>query len=104
MMASRGTPVAAIYDGTISQTGSGSSLGGITIWMRSNSGDTFYYAHLDGIASGISSGVSVSAGQVIGTVGSTGNASPSYPHLHFEYHPGGGGATNPYPLVKSICG
>lgn len=104
MMASRGTPVAAIYDGTISRTGSGSSLGGITIWMRSNSGDSFYYAHLDSIASGISSGVSVSAGQVIGTVGSTGNASPSYPHLHFEYHPGGGGAINPYPLVRGICG
>lgn len=104
MMASRGTPVAAIYDGTISRTGSGSSLGGITIWMRSNSGDSFYYAHLDSIASGISSGVAVSAGQVIGTVGSTGNASPSYPHLHFEYHPGGGGAINPYPLVRGICG
>ncbi|MFP3914613.1 MAG: peptidoglycan DD-metalloendopeptidase family protein, partial [Actinomycetota bacterium] len=97
MMAARGTPVAAIYDGTITQSGSGSSLGGITIWMRSNAGDTYYYAHLDSIANGISSGTSVSAGQVIGAVGSTGNASPSYPHLHFEYHPGGGGATNPYP-------
>lgn len=104
MMAARGTPVAAIFDGTISRTGSGSSLGGITIWMRSTSGDSFYYAHLDAIAGGISSGTSVAAGQIIGTVGSTGNASPSYPHLHFEYHPGGGGAVNPYPLVRGICG
>src|SRR5690554_3181700 len=104
MMAARGTPVAAIYDGTITRTGSGSALGGITIWMRSNAGDSFYYAHLDGIADGISGGVSVSAGQIIGYVGSTGNASAAYPHLHFEYHPGGGGAVNPYPLVKSICG
>jgi murein DD-endopeptidase MepM/ murein hydrolase activator NlpD len=104
MMAARGTPVAAIYDGTITQTGSSSSLGGITIWMRSNAGDTFYYAHLDGIAGGISSGTAVGAGQVIGSVGSTGNASPGYPHLHFEHHPGGGAAVNPYPLVKSICG
>lgn len=104
MMAARGTPVAAIFDGNITRTGSGSSLGGITIWMRSNEGDTFYYAHLDGIAGGISSGTAVSAGQVIGSVGSTGNASPSYPHLHFEHHPGGGAAVNPYPLVKSICG
>ncbi|MFO7293655.1 MAG: peptidoglycan DD-metalloendopeptidase family protein [Actinomycetes bacterium] len=104
MMAARGTPVAAIYDGTITRTGSGSALGGITIWMRSNAGDSFYYAHLDSIADGISSGVKVSAGQIIGYVGSTGNASAAYPHLHFEYHPGGGGAVNPYPLVKSICG
>lgn len=104
MMAARGTPVAAIYDGTISKTGSGSALGGITIWMWSNAGDSFYYAHLDGIAEGIVAGTAVSAGQIIGYVGSTGNASPSYPHLHFEYHPGGGGAVNPYPLVKSICG
>ena len=104
MMAARGTPVAAIFDGTISRTGSGSSLGGITIWMRSSAGDSFYYAHLDSIAGGISSGTSVAAGQVIGTVGSTGNASPAYPHLHFEYHPGGGGAVNPYPLVRGICG
>lgn len=104
MMAARGTPVAAIFDGTISKTGSGSALGGITIWMRSNAGDSFYYAHLDSIAAGIASGTPVAAGQVIGAVGSTGNASPSYPHLHFEYHPGGGGAVNPYPLVKGICG
>lgn len=104
MMAARGTPVAAIYDGTISSMGSGSSLGGITIWMRSSAGDTYYYAHLDGFADGMSNGQGVTAGQVIGYVGSTGNASPSYPHLHFEYHPGGGGAVNPYPLVKGICG
>lgn len=104
MMAARGTPVAAIFDGTITRTGSGSSLGGITIWMRSTAGDSFYYAHLDSIAGGIGSGTSVAAGQVIGAVGSTGNASPSYPHLHFEYHPGGGGAVNPYPLVRGICG
>lgn len=104
MMAARGTPVAAIFDGTISRTGSSSSLGGITIWMSSTAGDAYYYAHLDSIAGGIASGVPVAAGQIIGAVGSTGNASPGYPHLHFEYHPGGGGAVNPYPLVRGICG
>lgn len=103
MMAARGTPVVAIYDGTVSSTGSGSSLGGITLWLRSGNGDTFYYAHLDGFADGVSSGTSVSAGQQLGYVGSTGNASPSYPHLHFEHHPGGGGAVNPYPLVRGLC-
>lgn len=104
MMAARGTPVAAIFDGTITRLSSGSSLGGITIWMNSNAGDTYYYAHLDGYADGVTSGMSVVAGQIVAYVGSTGNASPSYPHLHFEYHPGGGGAVNPYPLVKGICG
>jgi murein DD-endopeptidase MepM/ murein hydrolase activator NlpD len=102
MMAVRGTPVAAIYSGTISSLAD-NSLGGKTIWLRAN-GDTFYYAHLDSHASGLSVGQSVTEGEIIGTVGSTGNASDLYPHLHFEYHPGGGAAVNPYPLVKGICG
>lgn len=102
MMAQRGTPVAAIFSGTISSMRS-SSLGGKTIWLRAN-GDTFYYAHLDTHAAGLSVGQPVGVGEIIGTVGSTGNASDLYPHLHFEYHPGGGSAVNPYPLVKGICG
>lgn len=103
MMAARGTPTAAIFSGTIKRTGN-SSLGGIYIWLRSTGGDEFYYAHLDELASGISVGKSVTVGEIIGYVGSTGNASDAYPHLHFEYHPGGGSAINPYPLVKGICG
>lgn len=102
MMASRGTPVAAIFSGKITSLKS-SSLGGKTIWMSAG-GDTYYYAHLDTHAPGLAAGQSVSSGQIIGTVGSTGNASDLYPHLHFEYHPGGGSAVNPYPLVKGICG
>ncbi len=104
MMAARGTPVVAIYDGTISRVGAGSALGGNTIWLRSNAGDSFYYAHLDHFADVTSVGASVSAGAILGFVGSTGNASAAYPHLHFEYHPGGGSAVNPYPLVRSVCG
>jgi murein DD-endopeptidase MepM/ murein hydrolase activator NlpD len=101
MMAAAGTPLAAIYSGTVSLKVN--SLGGNTIWLTSG-GDQYYYAHLQSYASGLSSGQSVSEGQIIGTVGSSGNASSAYPHLHFEYHPGGGSAVNPYPLVKSICG
>jgi murein DD-endopeptidase MepM/ murein hydrolase activator NlpD len=102
MMATRGTPVAAIFSGTITSM-KNNNLGGKTIWLRA-SGDQFYYAHLDEHAAGLAVGQSVSSGQIIGTVGSTGNASDLYPHLHFEYHPGGGSAVNPYPLVKGICG
>lgn len=102
MMAARGTPVAAIFDGTISRLRN-SSLGGITFYLRSTAGDTYYYAHLDGYAEGVSAGMSVTAGQVLGYVGSTGNASAAYPHLHFEHHPGGGSAVNPYPLVRGLC-
>lgn len=103
MLASRGTPTVAIESGTIQRLGNG-GLGGITIWMLGQSGDEYYYAHLDAWAAGLSTGQSVSAGELIGYVGSTGNASYSVPHLHFELHPGGGSAVNPYPLVKGLCG
>ncbi|REK19246.1 MAG: hypothetical protein DWQ40_07675 [Actinobacteria bacterium] len=101
MMAAAGTPIAAIYSGTVYL--STNTLGGKTIWLTSNAGDKYYYAHLDSYVD-VSSGQSVTEGQIIGTVGSTGNASALFPHLHFEFHPGGGSAVNPYPLVKSICG
>jgi murein DD-endopeptidase MepM/ murein hydrolase activator NlpD len=101
MMAARGTPVVAIEGGTVA-TGT-SDLGGITIWLRGSSGDSFYYAHLDGYVDGLSYGQSVAAGERIAYVGSTGNASEAYPHLHFEYHPNGGSAVNPTPLVAGLC-
>ncbi len=102
MIAARGTPLVAIESGKISRMSS-SSLGGITLWIAGSSGDSFYYAHLDGYASGVSSGMAVSAGELIGYVGNTGNARYTVPHLHFEHHPGGGSAVNPYPLVASLC-
>lgn len=102
MIAARGTPIAAIYSGVI-QRATTSSLGGITLWLLSDAGDEFYYAHMDGYADGITTGVRVSEGQIIGYNGSTGNAPDYLPHLHFEYQPGGGSPVNPYPLVDSIC-
>jgi murein DD-endopeptidase MepM/ murein hydrolase activator NlpD len=103
MLAARGTPTAAVETGTIRRMGNG-GLGGITIWLTGQSGDEYYYAHLNDWAPGLSVGQAVSVGEHIGYVGSTGNASYAVPHLHFELHPGGGSAVNPYPLVKGLCG
>ena len=102
MLAARGTPVVAIEAGTI-RSMRNSSLGGITVWLTGTSGDTFYYAHLDAHAPGLTTGQAVAVGDLLGTVGTTGNAPEHIPHLHFEFHPGGGSAVNPTPLVAGIC-
>ncbi len=102
MLAAYGTPLAAAFDGTIIQMSS-SSLGGITLWLRSDAGDEYYYAHMDSYGA-ISEGAQVSAGTIVGYNGSSGNAPEGTPHLHWEYHPGGGGAVNPTPLASQLCG
>lgn len=101
VMAGRGTPVVAVVSGRIRRTGYGSGLGGTIIWLDGKNGVSYYYAHLDGISGGISAGTSVVAGQTIGSVGNSGNARGGACHLHFEVHPGGGGATNPYYVLRA---
>jgi peptidoglycan LD-endopeptidase LytH len=93
--------VHAIVDGVISRQ-STSSLGGISIYLRGDDGNEYYYAHLDSYAS--RAGQRVKAGELIAYNGQTGNARWTAPHVHFEVHPGGGGAVNPYPYVKAACG
>lgn len=101
ILAPRGTPVVACVSGVILRTNPrDTGLGGITIWLRGKNGYEYYYAHLDGVASGIRAGVSVRAGQLIGWVGDTGNARGCC-HLHFEIHPGGGAAVNPYATLRA---
>jgi hypothetical protein len=65
-------------------------------------GTYFFYGHLSTFAPGLQIGSVVSAGQIIGRVGMTGNA--GVPHLHFEVHPGGGPAVDPTPIVKVVDG
>ena len=99
MMAAAGTPTVAPVSGRVEHRGS--SLGGLSWYVYGDDGHTYYGTHLSGYAN---QGAGwVAAGTVIGYVGSSGNASASSPHLHFEYHPGGGEPVNPYPLAAAAC-
>jgi murein DD-endopeptidase MepM/ murein hydrolase activator NlpD len=106
IMAPAGTPVLAAADGKIEKLFL-SRLGGNTIYERSVDGGTvYYYAHLDRYAPALVEGQPVKAGQAIAVVGSTGDADPSAPHLHFEIHrmaPGEGWwqgeEMNPHPVL-----
>jgi murein DD-endopeptidase MepM/ murein hydrolase activator NlpD len=107
IMAARGTPVYAVEDGRVVKLFL-SQPGGITLYQFDPSERlAYYYAHLDGYAPGIVEGKQVKRGELIGYVGSTGNASPDAPHLHFAIFALGpekkwwqGTAINPYPLLS----
>jgi peptidoglycan hydrolase-like protein with peptidoglycan-binding domain len=102
IIANRGTPLLAVSDGTITRAydAATSALSGNALRLTAADGTYFFYAHLDSIAPGIAAGTAVKAGQVIGFVGSTGNTNTD--HLHFEVHPKGGAAVNPFPIVKAV--
>ena len=107
IMAERGTPVLAVEDGTIKKLFT-SEAGGLTLYQFDPS-ETFcyYYAHLDSYAKNVREGASVKKGDIIGYVGSTGNASESAPHLHFaifrltnDKQWWKGEPINPYPILR----
>ena len=106
----RGTPVHAVVSGTIQRLFL-SKPGGNTIYEFDDARVyCYYYAHLDRYAEGLQEGQQVQRGEVIGYVGSTGNANPNTPHLHFtifELGPGKvwwkGHAIDPYAsLVEAV--
>jgi murein DD-endopeptidase MepM/ murein hydrolase activator NlpD len=108
IMAARGTPVLAVEDGRIAKLFR-SVMGGITIYQY-DPGEryAYYYAHLDRYADGLVEGAAVRRGQVIGYVGSTGNAPAHAPHLHFTIFRLGpkrewwkGDAVDPFPYLAA---
>lgn len=102
VFSSLGTPLVAIEAGTIDKASNvDSGLGGITIWLRGDSGTRYYYAHNQRNVAVV--GQRVNAGDLLAYLGKTGNARSTSPHVHFEVHPGGGTATDPYPLIAQLC-
>lgn len=109
LIAPRGTPILAVTAGVIQKLFL-SKPGGITIYEFDPQGIyCYYYAHLDRYAEGLHEGMPVRQGEVIGYVGTSGNAPPNTPHLHFaifqlgpEKHWWQGTAINPYPLLIKL--
>jgi murein DD-endopeptidase MepM/ murein hydrolase activator NlpD len=107
IMAPRGTPVLATEDGRVAKLFT-SKQGGLTIYEFDPSTTyAYYYAHLDRYADGLKEGDTVRRGQILGYVGSTGDASPDGPHLHFsifrltpEKQWWKGDAINPFGLLR----
>ena len=100
IFAKRGTPVVAGVDGTIRAVEGGRA--GIGYYLDGVDGVTYYGAHMN--SRQVGDGATVKRGDVIGTVGSTGNAGGTPPHLHFEIKPGNGASIDPYPLLRVWCG
>lgn len=108
IMAPEGTPVVAVDDGRIAKLFTSKGGGGLTVYHYDPSSRiAYYYAHLQRYAHGLREGMEVKRGDLIGYVGSTGNANPATPHLHFAVFRLGtpprwweGEAVNPYPALS----
>ncbi|MEN3273696.1 MAG: peptidoglycan LD-endopeptidase LytH, partial [Actinomycetota bacterium] len=100
IFAARGTPVRAPVDGTVKIHDGG--LGGLSVYDVQPDGTYWYMAHLDSTAAGLVEGASVKTGDVVGFVGDSGNARGGPTHLHFEIHPGGGGAIDPKAVLDQF--
>jgi murein DD-endopeptidase MepM/ murein hydrolase activator NlpD len=101
MFSPGGTPLVAVTSGSVMFQSD--QLGGLAAYVNGHDGNTYYYAHLSDYVGG---GRSVSAGELIGHVGNTGDAAGGPTHLHFEIRPGGpnGRAIDPYATLAAHCG
>lgn len=120
LLAAKRSKVLAVESGTVA-TWTRSASAGCMLYLYGASGTMYEYIHLNndlgtgndnrggciaGVAwaPGLRDGDHVSAGQQIGFVGDSGDANGGPSHLHFEVHPGGGGAVSPYPwLVEALA-
>ena len=96
LFAPEGAPLLAVDDGSVRFTVD--PTGGNSAYLKATDGTTYYYTHL---LRYYGADRSVKAGEAIGEVGRTGNAAGTPPHLHFEVHPGGGAAVNPFPMLRA---
>ena len=99
ILAPYGTPLVAVISGVVKTAYS--SAGGISLYLRGSDGNEYFYAHNSRNVA--STGEHVATGEVIGYVGTTGNARGGPAHVHFERHPGGGAAVDPYPFLRRVC-
>ena len=99
MSGASGTPLVAMNSGKVRLNWH--SAGGRQVYVYSDDGNFYYYAHLSGYAAGLSNGDRVAKGELVGYMGATGNASVS--HLHLGMGRIGGAYVNPYPTVRAAC-
>ena len=95
-----GSPVLAVADGRLNRVGT-LPISGNRLWLKTDRGDAFFYAHLSAFAPEAVSGRRVKAGTLLGFVGNTGDAEPTPPHVHFEVHPGDGDAIDPHAILTA---
>jgi hypothetical protein len=106
IFAPAGAPVLAVATGTLFSVG-WNDIGGKRLWLRDREGNEFYYAHLKAFSALAAEGARVAAGEVLGYVGTSGDAEGTPAHLHFEIHPaamlglGYDGAVNPTGYLDS---
>ncbi len=94
----RGTPAVAVVSGVAKWRVGARS--GLAAWLEGDDGNDYFYAHFDARQG---EERRVVAGEVIGYVGTTGDAVGTSPHTHFEIHPDGGAAVNPFPSLVNAC-
>ena len=100
IFAATGTEVVAPLGGTVKLAHN--KLGGTSAWVVADDGTYVYLTHLSGYRDGLMTGMRVEPGDVVGYVGNSGNASTTPPHLHIEFHPGGGPAVDPKPILDQM--
>lgn len=101
IFAKKGTPVVSATDGVVWSVGH-NRLGGKTVWIVGEGLAAYYYAHLDDWATDLRAGDRVRRGDRLGSVGNTGNARTTPPHLHFSIHPlglSGASGVDPVPVL-----